>query len=105
MVKDGIMNLVTGIWAEIKKLIKGENKMEKKPIKKYIVMSKFKGQNNFIQDKQFYNRESADRYVELMVEAKDYDNLEYFLFEQSHDYQHIEESPMQDFEEVLHGNG
>ena len=105
MVKDGIMNLVTGIWAEIKELIKGENKMEKKPIKKYIVMSKFKNQNNFIQDKQFYNRESADRYVELMVEAKDYDNLEYFLFEQSHDYQHIEESPMQDFEEVLHGNG
>ena len=103
MVKDGIMNLVTGIWADIKKLIKGKNKMEEKKVKKYIVMSKFKGQNNFIQDKQFYNRESADRYVELMVEAKDYDNLEYFLFEQSHDYQHIEESPMEDLQEVLNG--
>ena len=103
MGRDGIMNLVTGIWAGIKELIKGENKMEKKPIKKYIVMSKFKNQNNFIQDKQFFNRESADKYVELMIEAKDYDNLEYFLFEQSHDYQHIEESPMKDFEEVLNG--
>ena len=40
-----------------------------------------------------------------MIEDKEYDNIEYFLFEQSHDYQHIEESPMQDFEEVLHGNG
>ena len=103
MGRDGIMNLVTGIWADIKELIKGKNKMEEKKIKKYIVMSKFKGQNNFIQDKQFYNRESADRYVELMVEAKDYDNLEYFLFEQSHDYQHKEESPMEDLQEVLNG--
>jgi hypothetical protein len=59
MGRDGTMKLVTGIWADIKKLIKGENKMEEKKIKKYIVMSKFKGQNNFIQDKQFYNRESA----------------------------------------------
>ena len=103
MERDGTMNLVTGIWAGIKELIKGENKMEKKPIKKYIVMSKFKNQNNFIQDKQFFNRESADKYVELMIEAKDYDNLEYFLFEQSHDYQHIEESPMEDLQEVLNG--
>ena len=103
MGRDGTMKLVTGIWADIKELIKGKNKMEEKKIKKYIVMSKFKGQNNFIQDKQFYNRESADRYVELMVEAKDYDNLEYFLFEQSHDYQHIEESPMEDLQEVLNG--
>ena len=103
MVKNGIMKQVIGIWADIKKIIIGENKMEKKPIKKYIVMSKFKGQNNFIQDKQFYNRESADRYVELMIEAKEYDSIEYFLFEQSHDYQHIEESPMEDLQEVLNG--
>ena len=34
MVRDGIMKLVTGIWADIKKLIKGENKMENKPNKK-----------------------------------------------------------------------
>ena len=56
-------------------------------------------------EKQFVNRHSADAYVDLMIEDKEYDNIEYFLFEQSHDYQHIEESPMQDFEEVLHGNG
>ena len=105
MVKDGIMNLVTGIWAEIKKLIKGENKMEKKPNKKYMVMSKFKSSDRFNLEKQFVNRHSADAYVYLMIEDKEYDNIEYFLFEQSHDYQHIEESPMQDFEEVLHGNG
>ena len=29
MERDGIMNLLTGIWADIKELIKGENKMIK----------------------------------------------------------------------------
>ena len=105
MVKDGIMNLVTGIWAEIKELIKGENKMEKKPIKKYMVMSKFIHSDRFNLEKQFVNRHSADAYVNLMIEDKEYADIEYFLFEQSHDYQHIEENPMKDFEEVLHGNG
>jgi hypothetical protein len=100
MVKDGIMNLVTGIWAEIKELIKGENKMEKKPNKKYMVMSKFKHSDRFNLEKQFVNRHSADAYVDLMIEDKEYDNIE-----QSHDYQHTEENPMKDFEEVLHGNG
>ena len=106
MVKDGIMNLVTGIWAGIKELIKGENKMEKKPIKKYIVMSKFKSSNSFNLEKQFVNRHSADAYVELMIEDKEYADIEYFLFEQSHDYQNKEES-WKDLvnEEVLHGNG
>ena len=56
-------------------------------------------------EKQFVNRHSADAYVGLMIEDKEYENIEYFLFEQSHDYQHIEENPMKDFEEVLHGNG
>ena len=32
--RDGIMKLVIGIWADIKKLIKGENNMEDKPTKK-----------------------------------------------------------------------
>ena len=103
MGRDGTMKLVIGIWADIKKLIKGENKMESKPIKKYVVMSKFKSQDRFMLEKQFVNRHSADHYAKLMAEAKDYDELEYFLFEQSHDYQHIEESPMQDFQEVLNG--
>ena len=86
MGRDGTMKLVTGIWADIKKLIKGENKMESKPIKKYVVMSKFKSQDRFMLEKQFVNRHSADDYAKLMDEAKDYDELEYFLFEQSHDY-------------------
>ena len=33
MVRGGIMNLLTGIWVDIKEIIKGENKMEKKQIK------------------------------------------------------------------------
>ena len=112
MERDGIMNLLTGIWADIKELIKGENKMEKKPTKKYMVMSKFKSSDRFNLEKQFVNRHSADAYVDLMIEDKEYDNIEYFLFEQSHDHQDKEEnwkdlvkeeSPMQDFQEVLNG--
>jgi hypothetical protein len=34
-------------------------------------------------EKQFVNRHSADHYAQLMTEAKDYADLEYFLFEQS----------------------
>ena len=103
MVKDGIMNLVTGIWAEIKELIKGENKMKKKQDKKYIVMSKFKSSDRFNLEKQFVNRHSADAYVGLMIEDKEYENIEYFLFEQSHDYQHKDESPIEDLQEVVNG--
>ena len=89
MERDGIMNLVTGIWAWLTKKIKNKERkinMENKPIKKYVVMSKFKSQDRFMLEKQFVNRHSADHYAKLMAEAKDYDELEYFLFEQSHDY-------------------
>tara|TARA_R100000426_G_scaffold41309_1_gene31980 strand:+ start:23 stop:334 length:312 start_codon:yes stop_codon:yes gene_type:complete len=103
MVKDGIMNQVIGIWADIKKIIIGENKMQKKPIKKYMVMSKFKSSDRFNLEKQFVNKHSADAYVGLMIEDKEYENIEYFLFEQSHDYQHIEENPIQDLKEVVNG--
>ena len=54
-------------------------------------------------DKQFVNRHSADAYVGLMIEAKDYDDIEYFLFEQSHDYSHKEDSPMEDLKDVVNG--
>lgn len=74
------MNLQSGTWADI---IKGEIKMENKEVKKYIVMSKFKGQDRYILEKQFINRHSADYYAELMTNEKDYEDLEYFLFEQS----------------------
>ena len=80
MVNDGTMNLQSGTWADIKK---GEIKMENKEVKKYIVMSKFKGQDRYILEKQFINRHSADYYAELMTNEKDYEDLEYFLFEQS----------------------
>lgn len=74
------MSLQNGTWVDIKK---GEIKMENKEVKKYIVMSKFKGQDRYILEKQFINRHSADYYAELMTNEKDYEDLEYFLFEQS----------------------
>ena len=113
MVRGGIMNLLIGIWADIKETIKGENKMSKKPNKKYMVMSKFKHSDRFNLEKQFLNRHSADAYVSLMIEDREYDSIEYFLFEQSHDYQHKDEgydidvdkkeSPMEDLQEVVNG--
>ena len=74
------MSLQNGTWVDIKK---GEIKMENKEVKKYMVMSKFKGQDRFILEKQFVNRHSADHYAELMTNEKDYEDIEYFLFEQS----------------------
>ena len=103
MERNGIMNLVKCIWEDIKKLIKGENNMSNKPIKRYVVMTKFKSQDRFMLEKQFVNRHSADHYAKLMTEAKDYDDIEYFLFEQSHDYSHKEESPMEDLKDVVNG--
>ena len=79
MGRDGTMKLVTGIWADIKKLIKGENKMENKPNKKYMVMSKFKHSDRFNLEKQFVNRHSADAYVDLMIEDKEYDEYRIFF--------------------------
>ena len=83
MVSVGTMSLQNGTWVDIKK---GEIKMENKEVKKYMVMSKFKGQDRFILEKQFINRHSADHYAELMTNEKDYADLEYFLFEQSVSY-------------------
>ena len=105
MVRDGIMSLVTGIWVDIKKLIKGKNKMEKAKTKKYMVMSKFNHSDRFNLEKQFVNRHSADAYVELMIEDREYEGIEYFLFEQSHDYQHKdpEEENWKDMVEVANG--
>lgn len=80
MVSVGTMSLQNGTWVDIKK---GEIKMENKEVKKYMVMSKFKGQDRFILEKQFINRHSADYYAELMTNEKDYADIEYFLFEQS----------------------
>ena len=54
-------------------------------------MSKFNHSDRFNLEKQFVNRHSADAYVDLMIEDREYEGIEYFLFEQSHDYQHKEE--------------
>tara|TARA_Y100000296_G_C5129594_1_gene234766 strand:- start:335 stop:643 length:309 start_codon:yes stop_codon:yes gene_type:complete len=102
MEKNGIMNRVNGIWENIKESInkKKEKLMSVKPVKRYVVMSKFKSSDRYMLDKQFVNRHSADHYAQLMTEAKDYDEIEYFLFEQSHAY---EESPMEDLKDVVNG--
>ena len=80
MVSDGTMSLQNGTWVDI---TKGKIKMENKEVKKYMVMSKFKGQDRFMLEKQFINRHSADYFAELMASEKDYQDIEYFLFEQS----------------------
>jgi len=80
MVNDGTMSLQNGTWVDI---TKGEIKMEKNKTKKYMVMSKFTHSDRFILEKQFINRHSADHYAELMTNEKDYEDIEYFLFEQS----------------------
>jgi len=87
MVRDGTMNLQNGTWVNIKK---GKIKMENK-IKKYIVMSKFGHSDRFMIEKQFINRHSADYYANLMKEEKEYDDIEYFLFEQTVAYNYKEE--------------
>ena len=46
--------------------------------------------SQFILEKQFVNRHSADHYCELMIEENEHDNLEYFLFEQSVAYNNKE---------------
>jgi len=40
-------------------------------------------------DEQFHNKDDADKYVELMKKNKP--DVEFYLFEQSKDYQHTEE--------------
>ena len=80
MVNDGTMNLQSGTWVGI---TKGEIRMENNKTKKYIVMSKFTHSDKFILEKQFVNRHSADYFVDAMISENEYDDLEYFLFEQS----------------------
>ena len=79
--------------------------MEKAKTKKYMVMSKFNHSDRFNLEKQFVNRHSADAYVELMIEDREYEGIEYFLFEQSHDYQHKEEGWKGLIEEEVVANG
>jgi hypothetical protein len=62
------------------------NKKEEIQTTKYMVFGKFKNSKNFIFEKQFISKDSADKYVDIVKENNDYENYEYFLFEQSKDY-------------------
>jgi len=63
---------------------------KEKKINKYVIMSKFKGSSNFFIEEQFDNLTSADTYVKLMIDNEKNNRLEYFLFEQSKDYNYAE---------------
>ena len=54
--------------------------------KKYIVMSKFGHGDRFMMEKAFTKREDANTYAKLMIDTKEYDDINYFCFEQTMDY-------------------
>ena len=54
--------------------------------KKYIVMSKFGHSDRFMMEKAFSKREDANTYAKLMIDTKEYDDINYFCFEQTMDY-------------------
>ena len=54
--------------------------------KKYIVMSKFPHSDRFMMEKAFSKREDANTYAKLMIDTKEYDDINYFCFEQTMDY-------------------
>ena len=58
-------------------------------IRKYIVMMRSGRNETFNLDEQFHNKDDADKYVELMKKNKP--DVEFYLFEQSKDYQHTED--------------
>ena len=57
--------------------------------RKYIVMMRFGDSETHNLDEQFHNKDDADKYVELMKKNKP--DVEFYLFEQSKDYQHTED--------------
>ena len=54
--------------------------------KKYIVMSKFGHGDRFMMEKAFSKREDANTYAKLMIDTKEYDDINYFCFEQTMPY-------------------
>ena len=55
-------------------------------LKKYVVMSKFDHSDKFIYDRGFATRQLANSYAKLMMDTKEYDNISYYCFEQTMDY-------------------
>ena len=54
--------------------------------KKYIVMSKFDSSDKIIYDRGLATRQLANSYAKLMMDSNEYDNISYFCFEQTMDY-------------------
>lgn len=67
-----------------------KEKEKEQRVNKYVVMAKYKSSNNFYIEEQFDKLSNADTYVSLMQDKNDKANLEYFLFEQSRDYNYDE---------------
>ena len=85
----------------------GINKDKEDKLRKFVVMYKFEHEDRFQLEKCFSNRSSAKKYVEALIETKDYDRIKYFLFEQSKDYQdkETEEEKLLRLEEIVKSNG
>jgi len=62
--------------------------------KKYIVMSKFDSSDKFIYDRGFATRQLANSYAKLMMDSNEYDNISYFCFEQTMDYDFYFDVPL-----------
>tara|TARA_R100001530_G_C4225329_1_gene131139 strand:- start:358 stop:603 length:246 start_codon:yes stop_codon:yes gene_type:complete len=67
-----------------------KDKEKESMLRKFAVMYKFDCESKFKLEKCFLTRESAKKYVEALIETKDYPKMKYFLFEQSKDYQEEE---------------
>ena len=62
--------------------------------KKYIVMSKFDSSDKFIYDRGFATRQLANSYAKLMMDSNEYDDISYFCFEQTMDYDFYFDVPL-----------
>jgi len=99
MVRDGTTNLQTTTWVTIK----GKQMTEKRSDKKFIVMSKFPHSDRYMTEKAFSTRNEANKYAELMMNADEYENIKYFCFEQTMDYEFFFSFPIPKDDGGLHG--
>ena len=85
----------------------GLNKNKEDALRKFVVMYKFEHEDRFQLEKCFNNKSSAKKYVEALIETKDYDRIKYFLFEQSKDYQEeeSEQEKLLRLDEIVKSNG
>jgi hypothetical protein len=62
--------------------------------KKYIVMSKFPHSDRFMMEKAFSKRQDANTFAKLMIDTKEYNDISYFCFEQTMDYDFYFDVPL-----------